>query len=73
MQAVLMTDTDGGRYVILLIDPDTGELEAFGPVDEVTAAERAAAVRASVEAGEAGEVGEVGVLVLPLQSVHGRR
>lgn len=70
MQAVLMTDTDGGRYVILLIDPDTGELEAFGPVDEATAAERAAAVRASIEAGEAGEVG---VLVLPLRPVHGRR
>jgi hypothetical protein len=70
VHAVPMCDTNGKRFVILLIDPSTGELEAFGPVDEVTAAERAAAVRASIEAGEAGEVG---VVVLPLQSVNGRR
>jgi hypothetical protein len=63
-------DTNGKRFVILLIDPGSGELEAFGPVDEVTVAERVAAVRASIEADE---VGEVGVVVLPLQSVKRRR
>ena len=70
VHAVEMSDTDGQHYVILLIDPETGELEAFGPVDESTAAERASAVRATIEAGEAGEVG---VVVLPLQSVNRRR
>lgn len=62
--------TGGARFVILLIDPATGELEAYGPVDELVAAERAAAVRASIAGGEAGEAG---VLVLPLRPVHGRR
>ena len=32
-----MVDASGRKYVALLIDPDTGEIEAYGPVDEPNA------------------------------------
>jgi hypothetical protein len=53
------------RHVVLLIDPSTGELEAFGPVDEPNAVVLAAELHAALSADA--ELGEVGVLILPLQ------
>jgi hypothetical protein len=53
------------RYVVLLIDPTTGEIEAFGPVDEPNAVVLAAQLHTALAADP--ELGEVGVLVLPLQ------
>ena len=32
-----MVDASGRKYAALLIDPDTGEIEAYGPVDEPNA------------------------------------
>jgi hypothetical protein len=58
------------RYVVLLIDPDTGEIEAFGPVHEPNAVVLAAQLRTAVAADL--ELGEVGVLMLPLQHTTAR-
>jgi hypothetical protein len=60
----------GRQYVVLLIDPCTGEIEAHGPVDEPHAVVLAGELRAAL-AGDA-ELGEVGVLILPLQPVASR-
>jgi hypothetical protein len=60
----------GRRYVVLLIDPSTGEIEAFGPVDEPNAAVLAAELHAALAADA--ELGEVGVLILPLQRTAAR-
>jgi hypothetical protein len=62
-----VVDASGRTYVALLIDPDTGEIEAYGPVDEPNAVVLADELRAEL-AGDA-ELREVGVLILPLQPV----
>jgi hypothetical protein len=62
-----VVDASGRKYVALLIDPDTGEIEAYGPVDEPNAVVLAGELRAAL-AGDA-ELREVGVLMLPLQPV----
>lgn len=54
---------DGPLYVILLIDPDTGELEAYGPVDLARAVELAALLRAELAQDDDHEIG---MLILPL-------
>jgi hypothetical protein len=58
------------RYVVLLIDPSTGEIEAFGPVDEPNAVVLAAELRTALATDP--ELGEVGVLILPLQPAAAR-
>jgi hypothetical protein len=58
------------QYVVLFIDPDTGEIEAHGPVGEPHAIELAGEFRAALVADA--ELGEVGVLILPLQPVAHR-
>lgn len=55
---------DSPLYVILLIDPDTGDIEAYGPVDAAQAADLEALLRAEILQSD--ELGEVGLLVLPL-------
>jgi hypothetical protein len=58
------------RYVVLLIDPATGEIEAFGPVQEANAVVLAAQLHTAVAADP--ELGEVGFLILPLQHTTAR-
>jgi hypothetical protein len=53
------------RYVALLIDTSTGEIEAHGPVDEPNAVVLAAELHAALAADA--ELREVGVLILPLR------
>ena len=65
-----MVGGPGRQYVVLLIDPGTGEIEAHGPVDEPHAAVLAGELRAALAADA--ELGEVGVLILPLQSTMDR-
>ncbi len=65
-----MVGGSGRRYVVLLIDPSTGEIEAVGPVDEPNAAVLAAELHAALAADA--ELGEVGVLILPLQLTAAR-
>jgi hypothetical protein len=60
-----VVDASSRKYVILLIDPDSGEIEAYGPVDEPNAVVLADELRVAL-AGDA-ELCEVGVLILPLQ------
>jgi hypothetical protein len=60
----------GRQYVVLLIDPDSGEIEAHGPVDEPHAVTLAGELRAALAADA--ELREVGVLILPLQPAAGR-
>lgn len=55
------------QYVVLLIDPDSGEIEAHGPVDEPRAVDLAGELRVALAADA--ELREVGVLILPLQPV----
>jgi hypothetical protein len=55
----------GQHYVALLIDPSTGELEAYGPVDEPNAVVLAAELHAALAADA--QLREVGVLILPLR------
>lgn len=54
-------------YVILLVDPDTGGIEAYGPVDALAAAERASTLSSALAVDE--ELAEFGVLILPLRPV----
>ena len=61
----------GRQYVALLIDPSTGEIEAYGPVDELNAVVLAEELRVAL-AGDA-ELQEVGVLILPLQPAPAHR
>jgi hypothetical protein len=65
----------GGRsarhYVALLIDPGSGELEAYGPVDEPNAVVLAAELHTALAADA--ELREVGVLMLPLRPTAARR
>ena len=58
------------QYVVLLIDPTTGEIETFGPVDEANAVVLAAELHTALAADT--ELGEVGVLILPLQPTAAR-
>jgi hypothetical protein len=60
----------GRQYVVLLIDPNSGEIEAHGPVDEPHAVVLAGELRAALAADA--ELREVGVLILPLQPAGSR-
>jgi hypothetical protein len=60
-----VADESSRQYVVLLIDPDTGGVEAFGPVQEANAVVLAAQLHTALAADL--ELGEVGVLMLPLQ------
>jgi hypothetical protein len=57
-------------YVALLIDPGTGEIEVYGPVDEPNSVVLAAELHASLAAKA--ELGEVGILILPLRPTAAR-
>ena len=59
------------QYVALLIDPTTGEIEAYGPADEPDAVVLAAELQTALAADA--ELREIGVLVLPLQPIAARR
>ena len=61
----------GRQYVALLIDPSTGEIEAYGPADELNAALLAEELRVALAADA--ELQEVGVLILPLRPTAARR
>jgi hypothetical protein len=61
----------GRQYVALLIDPTTGEIEAYGPADEPDAVVLAAELQTALAADA--ELREVGVLVLPLRPTAARR
>ena len=65
-----MVGRSGRQYVVLLIDPSTGEIEAYGPVAEPHAVVLAGELRAALAADA--ELREVGVLILPLQPAAGR-
>jgi hypothetical protein len=65
-----VVDGPGRQYVVLLIDPGTGEIEAYGPVEEPHAVVLAGELRAALAADA--ELGEVGVLILPLQPAASR-
>jgi hypothetical protein len=58
------------QYVVLFIDPGTGEIEVHGPVDEPRAVELAGEFRAALAADA--ELREVGVLILQVQPVAHR-
>ena len=60
----------GRQYVALLIDPSTGEIEAYGPADELNAVLSAEELRVALAADA--ELREVGVLILPLRPTAGR-
>jgi hypothetical protein len=66
-----MGAASGRRYVALLINPTTGEIEAYGPADEPDAIVLAAELRTALPADA--ELREIGVLVLPLQPTAARR
>ena len=59
------------QYVVLLIDPDSGEIQAHGPVDEPHAVDLAGELRVALAADA--ELREIGVLILPLQPIVDRR
>ena len=65
-----MAGASGRQYVALLIDPSSGGIEAYGPVDEPNSAVLAATLRATLAADA--ELREVGVLVLPLRPTAAR-
>jgi hypothetical protein len=57
---------EGQQYVALLIDPSTGEIEAYGgPTDELNAVLLAEELRVALATDA--ELQEVGVLILPLR------
>jgi hypothetical protein len=60
----------GRQYVALLIDPSTGEIEAYGPADELNAVLLAEELRVALAADA--ELEEVGVLILPLRPTAAR-
>ncbi|MDT0352816.1 hypothetical protein [Pseudonocardia charpentierae] len=60
-----MAGASGRQYVALLIDPTTGEIEAYGPANEPDAVVLAAELQTALTADA--ELREVGVLVLPLR------
>jgi hypothetical protein len=66
-----MGAASGRLYVALLIDPTTGEIEAYGPADEPDAVVLAAELQTALAADA--ELREIGVLVLPLQPTAARR
>ena len=66
-----MVNGQGRLYVALLIDPSTGEIEAYGPVDELNAVLVAEELRVALAADA--ELREVGVLILPLRPTAARR
>jgi hypothetical protein len=66
-----MGDASGRQYVALLIDPSTGQIEAYGPADEPDAVVLAAELQTALAADA--ELREVGVLVLPLRPTAVRR
>ena len=53
-----MVNGQGRLYVALLIDPSTGEIEAYGPADELNAVLLAEELRVALAADA--ELGEVG-------------
>ena len=61
----MVAGQDGDTSSRSLIDPSTGEIEAFGPVNEPNAVVLAAELRTALATDP--ELGEVGVLILPLQ------
>jgi len=65
-----VADGPSRQYVVLLIDPTTGEIEAFGSVDEANAVVLAAELHAALAAEP--ELAEAGVLILPLQPTTAR-
>jgi hypothetical protein len=60
----------GQQYVALLIDPSTGEIEAYGPADELNAVLLAEELRVALATDA--ELQEVGVLILPLRPIAAR-
>ena len=60
-----MVNGQGRQYVALLIDPSTGEIEAYGPADELNAVLLAEELRVALAADA--ELQEIGVLILPLR------
>ena len=65
-----MVNGQGRLYVALLIDPSTGEIEAYGPADELNAVLLAEELRLALAADA--ELREVGVLILPLRPTVAR-
>jgi len=61
----------GRQYIALLIDPATGEIDAYGPADEPNAVVLAAEPQ-TARAADA-ELREIGVLILPLRPTPARR
>jgi hypothetical protein len=68
---VAWLDGPGRQYVALLIDPSTGEIEAYGPVDDPNAVVLAEELRNALAVDV--KLGEVGVLILPLRPTAARR
>jgi len=68
----VMYHTESFRYAIFAFDfdPDSGEIEAHGPVDEPHAFELAGELRVALAADA--ELREIGVLILPLQPIADR-
>jgi len=67
-----MAGPSGRQYVApLLVNPTTGEIEAYGPADEPDAVVLAAELQTALAADA--ELREVGVLVLPLRPTAARR
>jgi hypothetical protein len=66
-----MAGASGRQYVALLIDPTTGEIEAYGPANEPDAVVLAAELQTALTADA--ELREVGVLVLSLRPTTTRR
>jgi hypothetical protein len=66
-----MRGASGRQYIALLIDPTTGEIEAYGPADEPDAVVLAAELQTALAADA--ELREIGVLVLPLRPTAARR
>ena len=59
------------HFVILLIDEETGDADAFGPLDEDAASREADTLRAHLNCSE--ELAEVRLMVVPLVEVDLRR
>jgi hypothetical protein len=66
-----MAGASGRQYIALLIDPTTGEIEAYGPANEPDVVVLAAELQTALTADA--ELREVGVLVLPLRPTTTRR
>lgn len=57
-------------YLVLVVDPQSAEVDAHGPLDVAAAGRKAIELRADLDRSP--ELGDVQVLIVPLQRPAGR-